>query len=269
MTPGKMSVVQTGSTAPRAGNAYLLRGWIGIFSTGIDNLTEKINSAGVRAHVFQDDQYRRLAKEIRAKYRDVNNAHEPLVLIGHSYGADDVVRIARELRKDDIRVDLLITLDPVTPPKIPGNVVTAVNLYQSNGVFDTMPFLRGVAVTADDPGPARLTQWDIRKERTELLEEGTDHFNIEKKGRIHDEVVRHVLEACAPRQQWAARTRDAAAPVAAPVAAPAFAPSAASGATGAPAIAGPFALPAPNGSAGSGTLSVTQTETSDTGRPQN
>jgi hypothetical protein len=185
---------------------YLLRGWIGIFSTGIDNLTAKMNESGVRAHVFQDDQWKSLANAIRKEYRG-KQGYEPLVLVGHSYGADDVVRIAREVKKDNITVDLLVTLDPVTPPKIPGNVKTAVNLYQSNGVFDAMPVLRGVKVSPDDPPPGKIVQWDIRKERQELLEEGTDHFNIEKKGKIHDEVVKHVLAACPPRSQWAAAKR--------------------------------------------------------------
>lgn len=240
MTPGKMSVVQPDSTSERAGNVYLLRGWIGIFSTGIDNLTEKINETGVRAHVFQDDQYRRLAKEIREKYRNVSD-HEPLVLVGHSYGADDVIRIARELNKDNIRVDLLVTLDPVTPPKVPGNVVTAVNLYQSNGIFDTMPFLRGVAVSADQPGPAKLQQWDIRTERQELLDENTDHFNIEKKEKIHAEVVRHVLDACPPRPQWQAQVAARSAPPAGAV----------------------------NFGSGSGTLSVTHDGGGGDNRPHN
>lgn len=207
MKPGSMAAVQPVSDSPRAGNVYLLRGWIGIFSTGIDNLTEKVNEAGVRAHVYQDDQWKSLGNTIVQKYRN-EVTHEPIVLVGHSYGADDVIRIARILQRENIEVELLVTLDPVTPPKVPGNVKTAVNLYRSNGVFDTMPFLRGVAVTVDDPPPAKLVQYDIRTERQDLMEPGTDHFNIEKKGKIHDEVVKHVLSACPPRAVWVARQQQ-------------------------------------------------------------
>lgn len=199
--PGALSAVQPTSDSPRAGNAYLLRGFIGIFSTGIDDLTAKINTSGVRAHVYQDDQWSSLAATIREKYRG-ETEHEPIVLIGHSYGADDVVRIARQLQEDKIDVDLLITLDPVTPPKVPGNVKTCINLYQSNGVADALPWLRGIPLTADEPGPARLVNANIRKDRTDLLEPGVDHFNIEKKTKIHGEVLKQVLAACPPRQQW-------------------------------------------------------------------
>src|SRR5256885_1168203 len=93
MTPGRMQAVQAYSSAPRAGNVYLLRGWIGIFSTGIDRLGEKVNANGVKGEVFQDDQWRELAATIAEKYKTAPNA-EPLVLVGHSYGADDIVGIA-------------------------------------------------------------------------------------------------------------------------------------------------------------------------------
>jgi hypothetical protein len=206
MRPGKLSSVQPISDKPRAGNVYLLRGWIGIFSTGIDHLTEKLNENGVRAHQYQDDQWRSLARQIVESYKGVQDP-EPLVLVGHSYGADDVVNIARVLEKEGIAVDLLITLDPVTPNRVPSNVRLAHNLYQSNGVFDVMPFLRGVPLRPAENFAGTLNNLDIRKERTDLLEPGTDHFNIEKKGRIHDEVIAQVLEHCPPRSEWAARKR--------------------------------------------------------------
>jgi hypothetical protein len=222
MTPGKLDNVQAVSAPQqyaRVGNVYLLRGWIGIFSAGIDNLTDKINAKGVRAHQYQDDQWSSLAETIGQKYKGVKDP-EPLILVGHSYGADDVVRIARDLKKDNIAVDLLITLDPVTPPAVPENVRVCWNLYQSNGAWDAMPWLRGVPLKlADDAKSTQLSNLNIRKEHTELLEPGTDHFNIEKKGRIHDAVIEKVLSACPTRQEWAARgtkTPIAAAPKPAP-----------------------------------------------------
>src|SRR5687767_8719344 len=113
MKPGALARVRPVSDQPRAGNAYLLRGFIGVFSTGVDDLARQIDASGVRANVYQDDQWAALARTIAQKYKHARHA-EPLVLIGHSYGADDVVRIARELDKANVPVDLLVTLDPVT-----------------------------------------------------------------------------------------------------------------------------------------------------------
>jgi len=203
MKPGKMSAVQVDSDKPRAGNVYLLRGWIGVFSHGIDQLTEKLEASGVRARQYQDDQWGSLAATINKQYAGKANV-EPLVLIGHSYGADDVVRIARRLEEQNIQVDLLITLDPVTPPSVPKNVKNAYNLYQSNGMWDKLPFLRGVALVKKKDNDNVIRNVDIRKERTDLLQDGTDHFNIEKKPRIHDEVLKQVLTVCPDRATWAA-----------------------------------------------------------------
>jgi pimeloyl-ACP methyl ester carboxylesterase len=186
--PGPLDRVQPFSDKPRAGNAYLLRGFIGVFSEGVDNLGREIDRSGVRAHVYQDDQWAALARTIAREYQGKRDA-EPLVLIGHSYGADDVIRIARELDKANVPVDLLVTLDPV---------------YQSNGAWDALPFLRGVPVKADAHFVGRLDNFDIKKDRRDLLEPGTDHFNIEKKGAVHEEVVGNVLMTCPPRQTWLA-----------------------------------------------------------------
>src|SRR5438874_8140074 len=101
LTPGKLSSVQPTSLQPRAGNVYLIRGWIGVFSAGIDSLGEKLNDRGMRAVVYQDDQWRELAEQISKEYRGKDNDAEPLVLVGHSYGADDVVRVARKLEKEN------------------------------------------------------------------------------------------------------------------------------------------------------------------------
>ncbi|MBC8105071.1 MAG: hypothetical protein H7Z14_00650 [Anaerolineae bacterium] len=206
--PGNVHAVAPVSNAPRAGNAYLLRGFIGIFSTGIDNLGGEIKKSGVNAMVFQDDQWSSLAGTIRKKYSSAPNS-EPLVLIGHSYGADDVVRIARELKRDNITVDLLVTLDPVTPPTIPSNVKRCINIYQSNGVWDTLPWLRGVPVEASKNANTELANYNIRVDRTDLFEPGLDHFNIEKKKKVHGEVIKYVLTACPPRNEWAMRTMPA------------------------------------------------------------
>src|SRR3954452_10963911 len=149
MTPGKLDEVRPVSRAPHAGNVYLLRGWIGIFSYGINDLGDKINKDGVRATVYQDDQWHQLAETLRAKYKGAHGP-EPLVLIGHSFGADDVVRVAQELASANVTVDLLVTLDPVTPPEVPPNVRRAVNLYQSNGAWDKVPAFRGVPLKLAD-----------------------------------------------------------------------------------------------------------------------
>lgn len=201
MTPGKVENVQPFSDRPLAGNAYLLRGFLGIWSTGIDNLGKQIEASGIRAHVYQEDQWRELCAEIVRKYRNVADP-EPLVLIGHSYGADDTLKIAKELQQHRINVDLIVTLDPVTPPDVPTNVRRCYNIYQSN-LLDGLPFFRGVPLEPASSQSRNVVNVNLRTARRDLLESDTDHFNIEKNEKVHREVVARLRETCPPRAVWA------------------------------------------------------------------
>ena len=201
MKNGSMDKVQAITTNQRVGSVYLLRGWIGIFSTGIDELGKQVDTAGVHSEVYQEVQWSSLADAMIAKYEADKN-HEPIVIIGHSYGADDAILITRKLAEHNIKVDLVITLDPVTPRKVPSNINLVYNLYQSSAL-DGLPFLRGIPLTAETPGPVALRNMNIRTDRKDLLEPGLDHFNIEKKEKIHTDVLAQVLKVCQPRSTWA------------------------------------------------------------------
>jgi len=204
---GELKAVQPASDRPRVGNVYLVRGWIGIFSFGMDKLSDKLEEAGIRALVFQDAQHSDLAEQISKVYRQTTD-HEPIVLIGHSYGADDVVRIARHLNNAGIYVDMLVTIDPVVPGQVPPNVRRTVNIFRSNGVFDTMPWLRGIPLKLELAGSGELANVDIRTDRPDLMEPGTDHFTIDKNEKVQEEILKRVMEVCPPRENWAA-TGDA------------------------------------------------------------
>lgn len=205
VNPGSMDLVQPVSKAPRAGNVYLVRGWLGVFSTGIDTLGDKVKAAGVADEVYQEAQWRDLAAAIIEKYKGVKDA-EPLILVGHSYGADDIVAIAREIEKAQIPVDLLVTLDPTTPPAVPANVRRVYNLYQTSAL-DALPFMRGIPLKADPDFKGKLENVDIRAQRVDLVDDDLNHFNIEKKDKIHQDAIKQILAICPPRAQWAATHR--------------------------------------------------------------
>lgn len=200
MTPGDLDRVRPHSEHPRAGNVYLLRGFIGIWSAGIDDLGRRVAESGVRASVYQEDQWQRLCETIIERYSNAVDP-EPLILVGHSYGADDAIRIARRLAEHNITVDLVITLDPVTPQPVPGNIRLCYNIYQPNNL-DFFPFFRGIPLEAEKPEARNLQNVNIRAERRDLLLPDTDHFNIEKNTLVHAEVVRKISEFCPPRDKW-------------------------------------------------------------------
>jgi len=208
---GDLQSVQTTSTSPRAGNVYLIRGLIGVFSTGMDTLGDQLTATGVRAHVYQDAQWDYLGDQLVKTYKGKTQNSEPLVLIGHSYGADDVVRVARKLDAAGIPVDLMITVDATVPPNVPKNVKLCYNYYQSTAT-DFIPMFRGIPLTPDPDAKLKIVNIDLRKERSDLLEPGTNHINIDKNMKLHAVLVKHVEEVCLPRQTWAARHNGALSP---------------------------------------------------------
>lgn len=87
--------------------------------------------------IFHHGNWREVCDDLRQ-----SGFSEPLILIGHSWGATAMADISKCLEKDEIPVDLLITLDRVFKPgfshvrsKIPDNVVQNLNFYQDKAWF--------------------------------------------------------------------------------------------------------------------------------------
>jgi hypothetical protein len=197
LPPGPVDAVRADSTAARKGRVYLVRGWNGLWSEGVDALAGEIRSGGVDAAVYQQGQAEALGGAILARYREAPRP-EPLVLIGFSFGADESIRIARKLDAAGLPVDLLVTLDPVTPPQVPPNVRQCRNYYQSNGVWDALPWLRGVPVRGEGWDVGRVVNTNLR-DREDLLEPGTGHATIAANRKVHRAIVEQVLRTCPPR----------------------------------------------------------------------
>lgn len=200
---GSLEAVKPTSDAQRAGNVYLVRGWIGIWSFGMDQLSSKLTDQGIRCNVYQDAQTDALAAELVKIYRD-HPDHEPIVLIGHSLGADDVIKLARALDEASVQVELLVTVDPVLESRIPKNVKTCLNYYRPNGAWDNLPMFRGIRVEPDRNTAGKVQNIDIVNDRSDLLEEKTTHFNIDKNPKVHAEIIRNVMATLPPRPKWLA-----------------------------------------------------------------
>jgi len=188
---GDVSAVARPAPASRVGRVYLIRGWRDLWSQGIDTLAAELREQGVDARVFRAEQWHEVAEAID---RAGIPAGEPLVLIGFSYGADDAIEISRVLHRP---VDLLIAIDPVTPPSVPGNVKLCYDFYETNGLWDVFPWLRGIPLKAEEPG--ELVNVDLRKERRDLVGPETSHSTIAGNEKLHGEIVEKVIRFCPVR----------------------------------------------------------------------
>ncbi|HEV7301858.1 MAG TPA: hypothetical protein VGN72_21155 [Tepidisphaeraceae bacterium] len=171
---------------------YLLRGYRDWYSTGINDLGRQLQHRGIDSVVLPQKNSGELGEALLGR-----DGSQPLVLVGFSYGADDVIRIARRMAKVGKPVDLLITIDPVTPPRLPANVRACVNYYQSNGVADALPWLRGVRLSADRGAVAPINH-NLRNDRKDLLQPDTSHATIAGHAKLHDEIVQRVVGVVAP-----------------------------------------------------------------------
>jgi pimeloyl-ACP methyl ester carboxylesterase len=128
------AVVSRQSIEPRrVGEVFVFRGFMGIWSRGMDQLTTRLRADGIVTSIFGYNRWADVADELIAA-REQTGSRAPVVLIGHSYGADDVLRLAQKLQRSNVRVDLVVTVECVTPPPIPVNVRQAVNIYKPRDV---------------------------------------------------------------------------------------------------------------------------------------
>ena len=77
-----------GIAQPRA-HVYLLRGLMNVFSLGMDTLAEKIQRRGIYATVHNHTEWEALADQAAAAYRAGKEG--PIIVVGHSLGADSVM----------------------------------------------------------------------------------------------------------------------------------------------------------------------------------
>ena len=164
---------------PRAGavHVYLLRGLINIFSTGMDDLAEKLQRRGIRASVYNHTQFYGLVQGIAARHRAGRG--ERVVIVGHSLGANDAVRMAAALGEHKIHVPLVITYDPTVTVAAPANVSRLVNFYQSNNGW-------GARVVPGRGFRGSLSNIDMRGDAS------LGHASIDKSSKLHVQSIGYI-----------------------------------------------------------------------------
>lgn len=107
---------------PQRAHIYTMRGWLGIFSQGMDELAQKVESElGYDAKVMSYHEKDKLIKHITHAYES-GQLDGDIILVGHSFGADAQMDVARALDKYHIPVKLLIAIEPTRKKVIPKNV---------------------------------------------------------------------------------------------------------------------------------------------------
>ena len=93
---------------PRA-HVYLLRGLMNIFSLGMDTLAEKIQRHGIYATIHNYAEWQTLADQAAAAYHAGKEG--PIIIVGHSLGADAVMEMSVYLGRKGVPVALAVPFD--------------------------------------------------------------------------------------------------------------------------------------------------------------
>ena len=107
----------TAPPQPRA-HVYLLRGLLRIFSLGMDTLAEELKGHDVYTTVDSYSDWQTLADQAAADYKAHKEA--PIILIGHSLGADAVMEMAAYLGRKGVPVALVVPFETAPFPFLAG-----------------------------------------------------------------------------------------------------------------------------------------------------
>jgi pimeloyl-ACP methyl ester carboxylesterase len=170
-----------GAGQPHA-HVYLFRGLADVFSTGMDVLAQELNQRGVEASSHSHTDWKAIADKVIAEYKAGKIA--PIILVGHSLGADAVMEMADYLGDSGVPVALLVPFDGTQSFPVPANVTRMVNFTQRDYAhMRPGPGFRGTLLNVDLSGDSSI-----------------DHLNIDKNARLHTRVIDDVMAITAGRR---------------------------------------------------------------------
>jgi hypothetical protein len=164
-------------TAASHPHVYLMRGLMNIFSLGMDELAAKIERHGIAASVYNHSVSEEIVSEIVQKYRAGD--HGPIILVGHSLGADAVMMMAQSLNASDVPVALVIPFDGTASYAASKNVACVINLTQRDYAY----------MRAGAGFHGKLSNVNVSGDPT------IDHFTIDKSPRLQSYALNSVLQA--------------------------------------------------------------------------
>jgi hypothetical protein len=173
-------------SAPRLpGRVYIMRGIGHIWSGGMTELAHELNRRGTTASAHRHTEWREIAEDAIRLHKS-DSMRWPIVLIGHSNGADMAINVAELLKQKGVPVALIIGYDPTRfSPNVPSNVGRFINLYQATNV------LGGGRIHPQRDFKGQIVNVDLRSHLS------IGHMNIDKSERLKQEVIAKVLQVVA------------------------------------------------------------------------
>ncbi|KTD06497.1 hypothetical protein Lgra_3274 [Legionella gratiana] len=182
--PSKKAVKKIGKSQPYNGEVHTMLGGLGLFSTGMRTLSDTVvDECNISAPSDMWYNAGNVSRKIISYYQ-THKEHRPIILVGHSLGANEQIKVARNLNKLGIPVDLLVTVDAVSQTIVPPNVKHAMNFYKPSFV----PMFSGLKLKAVAPEQTRID--NINVTTIEGIE--VNHFTIDKDPIVQAMIMKEV-----------------------------------------------------------------------------
>lgn len=177
-------VAQIKKHEPYRGEVHTMLGGLGVFSTGMKELSSSVvETYNIPAPSGMWYNAGGVSRSIIAYYYKHKN-HRPIILVGHSLGANEQIKVARNLNKAGVPVDLLVTVDAVSQTVVPPNVKHAMNFYKPGYV----PMFSGLKLRAVDPDKTRIDNINVAT----LKGVAVNHFTIDKNPVVQAMIMKEV-----------------------------------------------------------------------------
>ena len=158
---------------------FLIRGFMNVFSPGIDLLSSELRQRGVQTEVSNHLSAPLTASEAIEECK--SGKIGSIVLVGHSFGAAAVVDVAKRLKEAGLQVALMVTMDPVATSQVSGNVRRLENYYLSKGI--------GSSIKTDAGFHGKLQNVDLSSRP------GADHVVMTTLPDIHKHIIAQIAAA--------------------------------------------------------------------------
>jgi hypothetical protein len=177
------SIAKCAEISPtRPGEVYFLRGLANIFSLGLDVMAKKVTADGVENCVFNHHHWKALANDIIERNYQ-KQISLPIVIVGHSLGANVAPQMATSLGNHGIPVAYVVMLDPVEAERVGANIDEVVNYYlpksKETRVFGTSRFTGQI-------------------ENINVSHTGIDHFNIDENPALWNSIHMRIQQLTDP-----------------------------------------------------------------------
>lgn len=175
------------------GEVHTMRGGLGIFSIGMNQLRDAvIQEDKIPAYSTMWYNAGDVTRFIVASYYREKHPY-PIILVGHSLGANEQIKVARNLNQYGIPVALLVTVDAVSQTIVPPNVHYALNLYKPGIV----PMFSGLRLRAVDPTKTKIDNINV----TTLPDMKVNHFTIDKDKVVQAMILAHIKQVLIDAKQ--------------------------------------------------------------------